>query len=135
MLELTIDWKRVEVEFMEEKITAEVRPLSNAHMLVISPHLNFDMKKKLSDSEASQKVLELQKAAAPILADVVRDIKGISINGKPVDPILLGTESALCALASQLISQAVIATQLDRASEKNSQSPPAGRSPGQIAEV
>lgn len=140
MLDLCIDWKDVEVDFMGETVKAQIRPLSPKHMLLITPHLNFDKPKnpkkmtRKEVEEASKRSLELQEAAAPIFGDIVRNIEGVQVNGLKLDPALLGTEASLCSLANVLLSEALLATNLDKESEKNLPSPPAKKSPGQIAE-
>lgn len=135
MINLIIDWKPVQIEFMGETVTADVRPLTRDQMLAIVPYLTGADMSKLDATESSKSVLKLQEAAAPILPDVVRNLKGIQVNGTDLtDLSMLGSEAVFCALAVQLISQAVMATNIDKESEKNLQPPPAGKSPGQIAD-
>lgn len=155
MINLVIDWKQIEIEFMDESITAEIRPLNPEHMLLLLPYLkeqnaeiidligkrkqntiDKEEEQRLSDLmlENSKNNLQLQKAAAPIYPAVIRNIQGIQLNGMDINPSILGTEAGLCLLATSLLTQVFIHTNLSKESEKNSQSPlvvkpppPAGR--------
>lgn len=132
MLNLCIDWKKVEVEFMGEKVRAEICPPSPSHMLVIAPHLNF-RDEEISEREATDRIYKMQKAVAPILPEMIRNIEGIKVNGNPLEPLLLGTEAALGPLAVNLLAKVFNHANLDRNSEKNLPSPPDEKSPGRIA--
>jgi len=132
MLNLCIDWKKVEVEFMGEKITAEVRPPSPDHMLVLTPHLNFTGE-GMNEIEATQKIYKMQNAVVPILPEIIRNIEGVTNNGKPVDSVMLGTESAFGTLVMLLITEVINSANLDKESEKNLRLPREEKSPGQIA--
>lgn len=155
MLILTIDWKKIELEFMGETVTAEVRPLNPDHMLLLSPFVrkmhtldveraNLTKKakrdiaeeKQLSDLmiDITRNNLDMQKAATPIYADIIRNIKGIQVNGSDLKPSYLGGEAALCSLATNLLTEALIHTNLDKESEKNLPSVSAEKSPVQIAD-
>lgn len=118
MLNLCIDWKEVQVEFKDETITAEIRPPSPQHMLIIAPHMNFE-KETLSDNVAMTKIYDMQKAVEPILPELIRNIKGVEVNGEPLNPSLLGSEAALGMLCIAFITEVFIASNLDKESEKN----------------
>lgn len=132
MINLIIDWKPVEFTFMGEKITAEVRPLTRDQMLMVVPFLGGESEAGSVDSGIHS--LKLQKAAAPVIPEVVRNIKGVQVNGKDVPLDMIGVEAALCNLAVNLISHAIMASSVDRDSEKNLQSPSGANSPGQIVD-
>jgi hypothetical protein len=132
MLNLCIDWKKVEVEFLGETITAEIKPPTPQHMLVIAPHLML-IDTDTSDEKNTLRIFEIQQAVAPILPEIIRNIEGMEINNKPVDPALLGTEASLGVLCVNLISEVVAASNLNKESEKNLPSPREEQSPGQIA--
>lgn len=130
MINLTIGWQKVEVDFMGETVTAEVRPLTSEHMLLLTPHMDFDRppkspekmsakEKAAAEKEASKRMFELQRAAAPFFPEIVRNIKGLKVNNADLDPAILGDESALTVLAAQIITKAFVATQIDKESKKN----------------
>lgn len=142
MLKLTIDWKTVSVEFMGQTITAEVRPPSAEHMLILTPFMSFGgsltkgqiakltkKERHEHDLEMSKTALSLQKAAAPLLDQIIRNIEGLNVNNEPVTFEMLGNEAALNPLVVQLVGESFALSTLDRQSEKNLQSPPAEKLP------
>lgn len=114
MLNINIDWKKVEIEISGHIITAEVKPLTVTQMMDLAPYLSPKAK------EDDTSMFKIQKAAAPHIDKIVRNIEGVQINGKPVDVKLLGIESCLAGVCVKLIVAAFTsALPSDKQSEGN----------------
>ena len=118
-LDLIINWQPYETEFRGEKITMELLPLRNDAMLALLPFIVEDSRKKKKEAEQAMVSLEIQKVAGKILHGHIRDLQGLTINGKPPTVEQLSTEYALCPLAVDIMSELTIRSNLSRDEVKN----------------
>lgn len=154
MLNLTTEWQKIKIDYMGNEITMEIKPMSTEHSLLLSPFMSFDgsekMAKRLIDkkntegedsltkdelillethnAKSHKQSIEMQKAARSMFKDVVRNIEGVTVDNKPLQPESLGVEASLTSLAVIIIGELFAKSTLDEVSEKNLQSPLGERS-------
>jgi len=125
-LELIIDWQAFETELRGEKISMEIRPFKRKAMMAIQPFLTEKMptiKKSMNKEEIGKladKAFELQGLAEHLFPNHVRNITGITINGKPPTFEDLSEEPALLPLTLAIITQIASISALDSGEAKNS---------------
>ena len=126
MINLIIKWQKWEIEFQGEKISMELLPLKVGTNLLLTPFFirieEQDNKGKalgigkkdvtVDQDKLSQYIIEstrleteLQNVCRDIFPSHVRDIQGMTINGKPVDPIILCEEPIFSTLVLQIVTQ------------------------------
>jgi len=143
-------WEDFETTLQGHKIDMELRKLERGAMVAVLPaiqratekmDLSSPGKKKPSKKKdvkevSAKEIIEymdvvldnsdIQDVGAEIFKSHVRNIKGISIDGQPVTPEQLGTESCLVNLAVDIINQLVAISQITKAEVKNSERPSGG---------
>jgi len=125
-LELIIDWQTFETEFRGEKISMEIRPFKRKAMMAALPYMTNRMPDIKDDMTAQEigsladKGFELQGLAAGFLPQHLRNITGITINGKPPTIEDLSEEPALLPLTLEIITQIASISNLNQGEVKNS---------------
>ncbi len=129
-LDLIIDFQPYEMTIEDQKITMELRPLTREYMIILSKMFNdlpiekikTDKNKKISSEQALkmyEQNLEYQKYADPIFKNHVRNIKGLTINGKPPTDEMFANEPALCNIVLSILTELVIRSNLSFNKVKN----------------
>jgi len=88
-MDVLIGWKGVEYEFGGNKVSVEIRQLKVPDMVALLPCMmdSPPIKKKPSPDDlrrAAEYSLKIQEVASGFLSDSVRNITGLTINGKPI---------------------------------------------------
>ena len=126
MINLIIKWQKWETEFQGEKISMELLPLKVGTNLLLTPFFirieEQDNKGKaigigkkdvkIDQDKLSQYIIEstrleteLQNVCRDIFPSHVRDIQNMTINDKPVDPIILCEEPVFSSLVLQIVTR------------------------------
>ena len=147
-----IDWQEFTTDFRGHTITMQLRPLKSWASVLLTPiyikstqkKLEKDAQKKTEENEQDKlKSLtvddfnfgfEVQKVAAKIFPEHVKDIQGIQVNGQPVTIETLCDESVFATLCMDIIAELSARSQLTEAEEKNSDRPSPGPISGEIVQ-
>jgi len=117
-MDILIDWVPYETEFMDDKITCELRPLKSAAFMKLAPYM------RLGGEEDTVKItvsmFEMQQLVPSLFPEHVRELKGITINGQEVTIEQLAEESALVELVFDIIGQLAMISRIARGDVKNS---------------
>ncbi len=97
-MDLLIDWTLKEILFKDETVTFEVYPLNNEGVLKILPYVSY-FKNLEEEGLDMTKIYEIVKEAKHLFPEHVRNIKGVTINGKEVKIDDLAVEGQLINLA------------------------------------
>ena len=112
-------WKKYKTEFNGDKITMQLLPLTVEAMIALTPVISNAMEKDLSAVETQIQALEIQRAAAPIVKDHIKDVTGFTINGKPPEPVGFCGIPGFWLLVADIIGKLVTDSQLEQAEVKN----------------
>ena len=115
-MDISLGWRTVDFELEGEKITAEIRPLLVDELLVITPYLSAGPKGKKISAEES---IKCQKDATPIFKSAVRNIQGITVDGGPIPPEMLGIQTKLSELATAIFVKLMSISTLTEKDVKN----------------
>jgi len=118
MLNLLIDWTPFETTIKKNKISMELKPLSNEAMLVLAPIMAQDLNK--NDKVALYKeTFNMQKMASSVLPAHARNLTGIIINDKAPTWKQIAEEAALAELACIILGQLFKISSLSEIEVKN----------------
>ena len=126
-LDLIIGWQTFETEFRGEMIKMEVRPFKRKAMLAVLPYLSKkmpDIKEDMTEDEITDladKSFDLQGLASDLFPDHVRDIQGITLNGRPPSFDDLADEPMFLPLTLAIITKIASISNIDLADAKNSE--------------
>jgi len=129
-LDLIIGWQAFKTEFREETITMDVRPFKRKAMLAVLPYLSKQMpaiKEDMADNEVAalaDKGFELQGLASDLFPEHVKNIQGITINGKVPTFEELADETMFLPLTLAIITKIASISSIDQADAKNSEGLP-----------
>ena len=138
-MDLVIDWRKYETEFMGEPVSMELRPLKRWAWFELAPllenhnpkkedetaqeyiaRLTEDERKKMShDSE------KLQELSAKIFPEHVKNIQGITVNGEVPTWEQISEEIIFLNLCVDICGQLAEVSTLTKTDEKNSEGLPA----------
>ena len=133
-MDIIIDWQTYETEFAGEKISMKVRMLRSWAMFALEPYLNNPNPKKKEEtaqeyatrltveekSILSNNSMKIQELSEKIFPDHVKDIQGITVNGKPVTWEQIASEVVFLNLAVDICGQLASISTLTKEEEKNS---------------
>ena len=120
MINLTIDWQRVTINFQGEEVSALIRPLMSKTFVSLMPFMHIDK----DESRAAENMITMQQLGKDIFPDHMKELEGVQINGAAPTVEQLTEEFALAELAVKLLTEMINITVLDKDSEKNFSSPP-----------
>ena len=119
MINLTIDWKKEEFDFMGEKVTAIIRPLKSTAFNLALPFFQT-IDPSMGEEEAVKRTFEMQALAKDIFPEHLQDyIEGVQINNAPVTVEQLSEEAMLSTLTIMILTKMMEITRPDEESEKN----------------
>jgi len=118
MLNLLIGWKPFETKIQGQKISMELKPLSNEAMLVLAPIMASEIDK---DDKASliKETFEMQKMASSVLPAHARNLTGFTINGKAPTWKQISEEAVFSELSCIILGQLCKISSLKEIEEKN----------------
>ena len=131
-MDILIEWKKFETVFEGDEISMELFRLTTGAHLVLTPFVDlFKTQEEIDElkkNEASmiklqEGILNMQQAVRPILEDHVRNIQGITINGKPVRAEQLADFGIFVNLVSEIMAELLIRATITKEQEKNSERP------------
>ena len=126
-LDLIIGWQAFTTGFRDEEITMEVRPFKRKAMLAVLPYLTKQMPDITADmtgdeiSDLADKGFELQGLASDLFPDHVKNIQGVTINGKEPTFDDLANEPVFLPLTLAIITKIAGISNIAEASAKNSE--------------
>ena len=104
-------------EFDGDKIAFTMRRLQRKHVMILAPYIRTDGEEtKLSFAEQMQ----LMDAAAKILPEVIESMNGLTIQGAEATIEQITDEMYFAPLLGDLLAEAVSASSVRAADEKNS---------------
>ena len=123
-MDVLIGWQKYETTWQGEKVSMEVRPLRRKAMMLLAPYMMISEEKGV---KLIVDTFELQGLAAQIFPEHVKDIQGITVNGKPVTWEDLAEEAVFCHLVGDIIGQLALISSLKESEAKNSGGPSGGQ--------
>lgn len=118
-MDILIEWQTYQTEFNGATVTMEIRPLRRGAMHILLPHLQA-MQGDAGDAlQVAIRSLELQALAGVIFPDHVRNITGVTVNGRPPSPDRFADEVVLSQLTVDIIGQLGAISRLSLGDVKN----------------
>jgi len=126
-MDVLIGWQPYETIFNGSPIKMELRPLRRKAMMLLAPFMELG---KETGVKLIVDTFELQGIAAQIFPEHVKDIRGITVNGKSIAWEDLTEEAVFCQLVGDIIGQLAVISSLKDSEAKNSGGPSDTQKPG-----
>jgi hypothetical protein len=109
----------VEFDFMDDKVSMEIRGLYNDEYALVAPFMEkqSESAEGITQTQMGQNLKDLS-GLKPIFADATRDIEGLNFDNEPIKPEMLARNMELFQLAFDVIV-AIVNKSMLTVKEKN----------------
>jgi hypothetical protein len=116
-LDVIVDWQEFKMEVQGQEVSMMIRPLRTDALLTITPIMSDET---MLDME---RMVQAQKAAINFIDEHVKDISGLTVNGKTVNASQLCGESLFRNESAKIIAELISISTLSEVESGNSEGP------------